>query len=51
MDTTQKIYKSVLSFDIGVKNLSFCIIDIHPGNKYYIKEWGIINLIKLSNSI
>lgn len=37
----------ILSFDVGIKNLSYCITkyDVEK-NDIEIKEWGIINLLK-----
>lgn len=39
-----------LSWDIGIKNLAYNIIEYHPeandvNEKYLIKKWGIINLV------
>jgi hypothetical protein len=35
----------VLSFDVGIKNLAYCILDYNIVNKdYKITDWGIINL-------
>lgn len=37
----------ILSFDVGIKNLSFCITKYDKErNHVEIKEWGIINLLK-----
>lgn len=37
----------ILSFDVGIKNLSFCITKYNEEkNNIEIKEWGIINLLK-----
>lgn len=37
----------ILSFDVGIKNLSFCITEYdEETKKVEIKEWGIINLLK-----
>ena len=33
----------VLSFDVGIKNLSYCILTKN-NEKYKIHNWGIINL-------
>ena len=41
METPHKI---VLSFDIGIKNLSYCTIEIHDNNNFKILEWKNINL-------
>jgi chaperonin cofactor prefoldin len=35
--------KKILGFDVGIKNLAFCIIDVTE-KEYSIKKWGIINL-------
>jgi hypothetical protein len=41
----------VLSFDVGIKNLAYCLLefnqsyDISFNNKYTIKKWGIINML------
>ena len=37
----------ILSIDIGIKNLAYCIINynLHE-NKFLIKEWNVINLNK-----
>ena len=35
----------ILSWDVGIKNLAYCISKYNEG-KYEIKEWGIINLLK-----
>lgn len=37
--------KSLLSFDVGIKNLSFCLLSLDEDNNYTINEWGIINLV------
>lgn len=37
--------KTLLSFDVGIKKLSYCILQLNEENSYAIKEWGIINLI------
>lgn len=31
----------VLSFDVGIKNLAFCLLD---KNNFVIKDWGILNI-------
>merc|ERR1711968_168286 len=33
----------ILSFDVGIKNLAYCILSL-DNNQYNIYEWGIINL-------
>nr|QBK88360.1 MAG: uncharacterized protein LCMiAC01_00240 [Mimivirus LCMiAC01] len=35
----------ICSWDVGIKNLAYCIIH-KTGNKYEIKRWDIINLVK-----
>ena len=35
----------ILSIDVGIKNLAFCILESYE-NKYVIKEWDVINLCK-----
>tara|TARA_B110000908_G_scaffold172090_1_gene237544 strand:- start:733 stop:1602 length:870 start_codon:yes stop_codon:yes gene_type:complete len=34
----------ILSWDVGIRNLSFCMIDVTE-NKWSILDWGIINLV------
>lgn len=34
----------ILSIDVGIKNLSYCLFEIH-NNDYIIKQWDVINLI------
>jgi len=37
----------LLSFDIGIKNLAYCMVEYAPDTKKLdIKEWNIINLIE-----
>ena len=31
----------ILSFDVGVKNLAYCLLD---DNNYIIEDWGILNI-------
>ena len=33
------IYMKILSFDVGIKNLSFCLL-----NDDVIEDWGILNI-------
>jgi len=42
---------TLLSIDIGIKNLSFCLFDIDSTNKYSILQWNNINLTEQSNNI
>ena len=37
--------ETVLSFDLGLKNLAYCLLSIRNG-KTYIHEWNIINLLE-----
>lgn len=34
----------ILSFDIGIKNLAYCILNLDSTNRFTIEEWDIINL-------
>ena len=36
---------NILSFDVGIKNLAYCLLFIHD-KKYEISQWGIINLVE-----
>ena len=36
--------KKILSFDVGIKNLAFCLIEFNE-NEFIIKDWNIINLV------
>ena len=36
----------VISFDVGIKNLAVCIIEINNDNQYSILYWDILNLTK-----
>lgn len=37
--------KKVLSFDVGIINLAYCILEINDNEKRFkINEWGVINL-------
>lgn len=38
-----EISRKILSFDVGIKNLAFCIIN-KTGSQFKIEDWGIINL-------
>ena len=35
----------ILSFDVGIKNLAYCILELDSEIKYKIHEWDIINLV------
>ena len=34
----------ILSIDVGIKNLAFCLFTIKSKTNYRIVEWDIINL-------
>ncbi len=34
----------ILSFDVGIKNLAYCLIDTTPTQQFNIIEWDVINL-------
>jgi hypothetical protein len=36
--------KKILSFDVGIKNLAYCLIEKNENN-FSIHKWGIINLV------
>ena len=36
--------KTILSFDVGIKNLAYCIIEF-KNEDFTIKDWNIINLV------
>jgi len=35
----------IISFDVGIKNLAYCIFEVSNEKKYTILDWGILNLI------
>ena len=35
----------ILSFDVGIKNLAYCILEVDSEIKYKILEWDIIDLV------
>jgi hypothetical protein len=35
----------ILSFDVGIINLAYCLLDVDNEKKYKIIKWGLINLI------
>ena len=39
----------ILSFDVGIKNLAFCLIKVDKENKYTIENWEVINLCPEDN--
>ena len=32
----------ILSFDVGIKNLAYCVLD----SKHIIYHWGVINVLE-----
>lgn len=36
--------KTIVSFDIGIKNLAYCVFKLHGTTEIQIGDWGIINL-------
>ena len=34
----------ILSFDVGIKNLAYCLIESTNSNKFSIIKWDVINL-------
>ena len=42
----------LISFDIGIKNMAYCIFTISPENKTVsVQDWNILNLIDRENAI
>ena len=42
----------LISFDIGIKNMAYCIFTISPENKTVsVQDWNILNLMDLENTI
>ena len=35
---------NILSFDIGIKNLSYCLVEGETLNNHIVKDWGIWDL-------
>ena len=40
----------VLSFDVGIKNLPYCIIEYIGNKNCKILDWGIINILNIDNN-
>ena len=36
--------KTILSFDIGIKNLAFAVIEVNDNKRMRLRRWGILNL-------
>lgn len=43
--------RKILSIDVGMKNLAFCLIDYKDNNNYSIIKWDVIDLCENSNEI
>lgn len=41
--------KTIISFDIGIKNLAYCIFVIDPAQKTSILKWNIVNLTQTAD--
>ena len=40
---------NILSIDVGIKNLAYCLVKIN-NNNYFIEKWGSINICDESNN-
>jgi hypothetical protein len=38
--------KTIASFDVGIKNMAYCVIETHDDNLQKILAWGIINMVE-----
>ena len=36
----------ILSFDVGIKNLAYCLVFFDEENKHTIQEWGVIDIME-----
>ena len=41
----------LLSFDVGIKNLAYCILDISQNNCLQIVEWNVLNLCDAQQTV
>ena len=41
----------ILSIDVGMKNLAFCLIDYKDHENYSIDKWDVIDLCENSNEV
>lgn len=41
----------IISFDIGIKNMAYCIFDVYGGSQFNILDWNIMNLMNVSETI
>jgi hypothetical protein len=37
---------NLISFDIGIKNMAYCIFRLNPGSPHSIVDWNILNLME-----
>ena len=44
-------YMRILSIDIGIKHLAFCLFNINTKENYKIEKWGVIDLCNEKKSI
>lgn len=43
--------QKIISFDVGIKNMAYCIFDIHAnGSPFSIKEWKIMDMLEDSQT-
>ena len=43
--------QKIISFDVGIKNMAYCIFDIHAnGSPFSIQEWKIMNMLEDSQT-
>jgi hypothetical protein len=40
----------ILSIDVGIKNLAFCLFETNENGNYFIKKWDVINLTENENN-
>jgi hypothetical protein len=37
---------NLISFDIGIKNMAYCIFQLNPGSPPSIVDWNVLNLME-----
>ena len=37
---------NILSIDVGIKNLAYCLFFIQPNKQYEIMQWHTVNLVE-----
>jgi hypothetical protein len=42
--------KRIMSFDIGIKNMAYCVFDVLPDNQFTISDWNVLDLTETDNS-